>query len=202
MSDEGSRPPRRRGGRGRGRGNRSRSQGNNSQGNNGGRRNPAAAVQEAPTNWEPGSGEDVCGILELTDRGGGFLRQRSSSFLPGDQDIFVPQSIIQRYKLRPGDEIDGEAGPPRGGKAPALALVTKICGLTPEECEGRREFSRLSAMHPNERLTLAPAGGFERGADVTPALIDLLVPLGKGQHKPERASPADARARVPTPWQR
>lgn len=117
----------------------------------------------------------------MTDRGGGFLRQRSTSYLPGDEDIFVPQSTIHKFKLRPGDEVEGEAGPPRGGKAPALAIVSKICGLTPEECEGRRDFSRLSAMHPNERLTLADPGPLERGGDVTPALVDLLVPLGKGQ---------------------
>ena len=177
MSEERSRPNRRRGGRGRGRGNRGRNHGGR-RGNNGG---GGAAVSEAPVNWEPGTGEEVSGILELTDRGGGFLRQRSTSYLPGDQDIFVPQSIIQKFKLRPGDEVDGEAGPPRGGKAPALALVTRICGLTPEECEGRRDFARLSAMHPNERLTLAPPGPLERGGDVTPALVDLLVPLGKGQ---------------------
>jgi transcription termination factor Rho len=117
----------------------------------------------------------------MTDRGGGFLRQRTTSYLPGDNDIFVPQATIQRYKLRPGDEVDGEAGPPRGGKAPALAMVTSICGKTPEECEGRREFARLAAMHPTEMLDIAPRGTFKRGQDVTAALVDLLVPLGKGQ---------------------
>ncbi len=178
MSDSRGRPPRRRGGRGRG---RRRGGGNGGSGGNGGNGGNGAAVHDAPTNWEPGSGPVVSGILELTDRGGGFLRQRSTSYLPGSDDIFVPQSIIQRFKLRPGDEIEGEAGPPRGGKAPALAMVSTICGLTPEECEGRRDFTRLTAMHPNEMLRLAPPGELKRGADVTTSLVDLLVPLGKGQ---------------------
>jgi transcription termination factor Rho len=175
----GGRPPRRRGGRGRGRRPRNGGSNGGASGENGG--GGGAAVREAPSDWEPGTGVAASGILELTDRGGGFLRQRSTSYLPGPDDIFVPQSVIQRFKLRPGDEIEGEAGPPRGGKAPALAHVQTICGLPPEDCEGRRDFGRLTAMHPNEMLHLTPAGGFKRGEDVTPGLIDLLVPLGKGQ---------------------
>jgi transcription termination factor Rho len=183
------RPPRRRGGRGRGR--RTRSGGSGGGGgegrggrggrNNGGDGGGGSAIDELPVDWEPGSGPEVTGILEMADRGGGFLRQETTSYLPGRDDVFVPQSIIQRYKLRPGDDITGEAGPPRGGKAPALAMVTTICGLTPEECEGRRDFARLAAMHPTEMLDLAPRGGFKRGQDVTAGLVDLLVPLGKGQ---------------------
>src|SRR5690606_32425710 len=140
-----------------------------------------AAVREAPVNFEPGTGTSVTGILELADRGGGFLRQRSTSYLPGNDDVFVPQSVIQRYKLRPGDDVEGEAGPPRGGKAPALAVVETICGLPPEETFGRPDFARLNAMHPSEQLKLGPPGGYQRGGDVTNALLDLLVPLGKGQ---------------------
>jgi transcription termination factor Rho len=170
------RPSRRRGGRGRGRRPRGQHTGEHPIESGGG-----AAVREAPIDWEPGTGRPAAGILELTDRGGGFLRQRSTSYLPGPDDIFVPQSIIQKYKLRPGDEIEGEAGPPRGGKAPALALVTTICGLPLEDCAARRDFARLSAMHPTEMLRLTPAAGFKRGEDVTAGIIDLLVPLGKGQ---------------------
>ena len=170
------RPSRRRGGRGRGRRPRGSHTGEHAIESAGG-----AAVREAPAEWEPGTGRPAAGILELTDRGGGFLRQRTTSYLPGADDIFVPQATIQKYKLRPGDEIEGEAGPPRGGKAPALALVTTICGLPVEECTTRRDFARLSAMHPTQMLRLTPPAGFKRGEDVTAGIIDLLVPLGKGQ---------------------
>jgi transcription termination factor Rho len=181
MSDSpGGRPPRRRGGRGRGR-RRGHGNGNNGNGHHTGEHQAAAGLREPPVAWEPGSGPTVEGILELTDRGGGFLRQRSTSYLPGPDDIFVPQSIIQRYKLRPGDEVEGEAGPPRGGKAPALAMVTSVCGLPPEEVQNRPDFARLTAMHPNRPLRLSPPGPLKRGADVTNALVDLLVPLGRGQ---------------------
>ena len=182
MSEPRGRPPKRRGGRGRGKrrpggGAGESNGGSNGNGNGGG----GTAVYEIPADWEPGSGPIVSGILELTERGGGFLRQRSTSYLPGNDDVFVPQSIISKYKLRPGDEVEGEAGPPRGGKAPALYTVTSICGHTPEECQSRPDFARLSAMHPTEMLHLAKPGPIARGGDVTPALIDLLVPLGKGQ---------------------
>jgi transcription termination factor Rho len=187
VTDSQGRPPRRRGGRGRGRRPRGPGNGGNNGGNTGGSGHhtgehaTASALRDPPVNWEPGSGPMVSGILELTDRGGGFLRQRSTSYLPGNDDIFVPQSIIQRYKLRPGDEVEGEAGPPRGGKAPALAMVSTICGLPLEACEGRPDFARLTAIHPNQPLRLSPVGPLKRGADVTAPLLDLLVPLGKGQ---------------------
>jgi transcription termination factor Rho len=177
VSEGQGRPPRRRGGRGRGR----RPHGNGGNGHHNGESHTSAALREPPTPWEPGTGPIVSGILELTERGGGFLRQRSTSYLPGPEDIFVPQTIIHRYKLRPGDDVEGEAGPPRGGKAPALALVTRICGLPPEETIGRPDFARLTAMHPSQPLKLSGPGPLKRGEDVTNALVDLLVPLGKGQ---------------------
>ena len=36
-------------------------------------------------------------------------------------------------------------------------------------------------MHPTQMLRLTPPAGFKRGEDVTAGIIDLLVPLGKGQ---------------------
>ncbi|HET9134880.1 MAG TPA: transcription termination factor Rho [Gemmatimonadales bacterium] len=168
-------PNRRRGGRGRGR--------QNGRGGRGpGGHGAGAALHDAPPiDLEAIIGTQVSGILELTERGGGFLRQRSTSYLPGHDDVFVPQAVISKYRLRPGDEVTGEAGPPRGGKAPALVNVTQLCGLDPADCEKRPDFARLTAMHPTAPLRLAPPGPPARGADITPYLLDLLVPLGKGQ---------------------
>ncbi len=167
--------PRRRGGRGRGR----RPAGTGTprlegEGEGG------TALEEAPDAGGTGTRE-VEGVLELTERGGGFLRSRSSSYLPTGQDVFVPQSLIQRNKLRPGDEITGLAIAQRNGKGPALEKVVSLFGRDPADCLTRPDFNRLTASHPKERLRLSALGPVGRGTDITAAMIDLLCPLGKGQ---------------------
>ena len=175
MSEPRGRPPRRRG-RGRGRpGPRNGPPGENGQGAGG------TAVQ-APRN-QPHDGQlvEAEGVLELVERGGGFLRRRSASYLPGNGDVFVPQSVIARNKLRPGDEIIGEAIPSRNGKGPALERITSVFGRDPSVCLERVEFTRLPASHPTEPLRLTMPGKPTRNGDVTAAVVDLMIPLGKGQ---------------------
>ncbi len=173
MNQPGGRPPRRRGRRGRG---RRRGHGNPAQ------QSGTTAALQIPQGGN-GSGPRVAveGVLELNDRGGGFLRSRAASYLAGDGDVFVPQSVIQRAKLRAGDEVTGEAAPPRGGRGPVLESVQTIFGRDPAVCDGRPDFQRLPAIHPTQMLRLSPESGPGRNGDVTPALVDLLIPLGKGQ---------------------
>ncbi len=122
------------------------------------------------------------GVLDLTSNGAGFLRQRESSYLPADHDVYVPPKLIQRYGLRAGDEIEGEAGKPPGrGKSPPLVRVTTIHGRDPKDLSRRPDFHRLSAQHPSEQIMLE-CGMQRRGQpDPTNRVIDLLCPLGKGQ---------------------
>ncbi len=124
---------------------------------------------------------EVAGVLELTDRGG-FLRAIESSYLATPNDPFIPQALVQRHKLRPGDEVAGEALPARGGRGPTVDRIISVFGQDPAVCEQRREFSRLPASHPTQALKVTSTAPRRRGTiDVTGALIDLLAPLGKGQ---------------------
>ena len=88
------------------------------------------------------------GVLELTDRGTGFLRRREGSYAPDARDLFVPAQVIRQFGLRPGDTITGEAGRPGRGRGPALQRVTAINGRPPAEAAGRPDFTRLTATHP------------------------------------------------------
>ena len=129
----------------------------------------------------PDVGESL-GVLEVLGSGSGFIRRRESGYLPGDDDIYVNQKLVQRFGLRTGDEIWGEVGkaPGRGKSAP-LTRLTSVNGLNPDQVSRRPSFNRLGAQHPDEQLILE-CQLIRRGQpDYTNRVIDLFTPLGKGQ---------------------
>ncbi len=122
------------------------------------------------------------GILELTDRGAGFLRRRQFSYLAEDGDIYVPPRLVGQFGLRTGDELWGEVGrPPGRGKAPPLESLTLLNWQPPESLRRRPAFASLGAVHPDSPLFLDC--GLKRfgQADYTNRVIDLMCPFGKGQ---------------------
>jgi transcription termination factor Rho len=122
------------------------------------------------------------GVLELTERGAGFIRRRQLSYLPGDGDWFVPARLVSQFGLRTGDELAGEAGrAPGRGKAPPLERLAAVNGRPPEALRGRSTFTELGAIHPNEPLWLDCGLRRFGQLDYTNRVIDLLCPFGKGQ---------------------
>ncbi|HKV73868.1 MAG TPA: transcription termination factor Rho [Gemmatimonadales bacterium] len=126
------------------------------------------------------------GVLDLPERGAGFLRRRSESYLPSPSDVQVPARLAQDHGLRTGDEISGETGSGgngrgRGGGATQLTRILAVNGQAPEGARHRPAFASLPAIHPNVPLRL-DCGMMRRGQpDPTNRVIDLLCPLGKGQ---------------------
>jgi transcription termination factor Rho len=128
------------------------------------------------------------GVLDLPERGPGFLRRRAESYLPAQGDVQVPARLIQEFGLRTGDEIAGEVqngsggnGRGRGGGGAALSRINAINGSAPEGARHRPAFASLPAIHPNVPIKL-DCGMMRRGQpDYTNRVIDLLCPLGKGQ---------------------
>ena len=130
----------------------------------------------------PMTARNSLGLLDLVDRGAGFIRRRQFSYLPEDGDLYVSPKLVSQYGLRPGDEIEGAEGRPQGrGRAAPLETVTAINGRPPSELRQRPQFASLGAVHPDERLKLD--FGLRRGGtpDYTNRVIDLLCPFGKGQ---------------------
>jgi transcription termination factor Rho len=124
----------------------------------------------------------LLGVLQLTDKGAGFLRRRETHYLPSSKDVFVPQGIVRKFGLRTGDEIAGEVGKPPGrGKSPPLKTVTEINSRPPEAIQGRPDFTRRSAVHPNTQLVLECGLTRFGRPDYTNRIIDILCPFGLGQ---------------------
>ncbi len=126
--------------------------------------------------------ESSLGVLEVLSSGSGFIRRQEDGYVPGDNDIYVGQKLVQKFNLRTGDELAGDVGnsPGRGKSAP-LTRLASVNARPPEEIGHRPEFKRLSALHPDEQLVLE-CGLERRGQpDYTNRIIDILCPFGKGQ---------------------
>jgi len=54
--------------------------------------------------------QEVSGILDIQPEGHGFLRPK---FIPSQRDVYISQSQIRRFMLRPGDLIKGIGRPPK-----------------------------------------------------------------------------------------
>jgi transcription termination factor Rho len=128
----------------------------------------------------------MIGVLDRLSGGAGILRRKENAYLPGDDDVYVPARLIDQYGLRKGDAIDGEIGSPPGrGKLPPLKSVTTVNGILPEDARSRPKFDQLRATHPDERLVLEILDEKDthgvNGVGITNRILDLVVPLGKGQ---------------------
>ncbi len=122
------------------------------------------------------------GILDLIDKGAGFIRRREASYLPSDGDIHVGRKLVEKHHLRTGDELAGEIGESPGrGKSPPLKRVTAINGRPPEQMDRRPDFNRLGAIHPDEQIILDCGRTIRDLPDYTNRIIDLICPFGKGQ---------------------
>ncbi|MBI4006304.1 MAG: transcription termination factor Rho [Gammaproteobacteria bacterium] len=127
-------------------------------------------------------GEDIYGdgVLEILQDGFGFLRSADSSYLAGPDDIYVSPSQIRRFNLRTGDNIAGKIRPPKDGERYfALLKVNEINFEPPEKAKHKILFENLTPLFAHSRLSLELGNGSTE--DLTPRIIDLVAPIGKGQ---------------------
>ena len=140
---------------------------------------PATEDQQAPAEVE--NGEQVQaepefgeGIIEISGKGFGFLRDPKRNFVQTPQDIFVTPEIVRRFALRDGMWIYGETR--RGNRGPQLIKLLTINGEDPSKYQALRPFEELTTINPNKKIKL------ETVPDrYTTRIMDLMTPLGMGQ---------------------
>ena len=123
------------------------------------------------------------GVLEVLQAGFGFLRAIESNYLPGPDDIYVSPSQIRRFWLRTGDSVEGEIrGPKDAERYFALLKVNKINFDNPEQGKNKIAFDNLTPLYPDQQMVMeVETTKIEKKPDLTPRLIDLVSPIGKGQ---------------------
>ncbi|MEV0678669.1 transcription termination factor Rho [Actinosynnema sp. NPDC050436] len=116
----------------------------------------------------------VTGVLDVVGR---TAVVRTSGYLPGPDDVGVPQALAARLGLRRGDLVSGSAGPGHGRAArPQLVQVDQVNGRAVASARHRPDFADLVSTHPTERLRLET-----RPEELTTRVVDLVMPVGKGQ---------------------
>ena len=130
-------------------------------------------------------GEEITGmgVLQLLQDGFGFLRALESNYLPGADDIYVSPSQIRKFGLRTGDTVEGPVRAPKEGERYfALLQVSKINLEDPEKSRHKIAFDNLTPLYPNKQIVMeVETNAVEKKPNLTPRLIDLVSPIGKGQ---------------------
>jgi transcription termination factor Rho len=122
-----------------------------------------------PEELSPGGG-----IIEISGKGFGFLRDPLRNFAQHPADIFVSPEMVRRFNLRDGQMIEGTVR--RSGRGQQMHEIRTVNGDAPEESRNQPAFDELTVINPCEPLQMATVP--ER---YTTRIIDMLTPIGKGQ---------------------
>ncbi len=114
------------------------------------------------------------GILEISGKGFGFLREPGKDFRQTPDDVFVTPEIVRNFGLRDGLWVKAETR--MGRRGPQLTKLLDINGRDPDEFKTMPWFEELKAVNPDRRLQM------ETDQDrMTTRIIDLISPVGRGQ---------------------
>lgn len=124
--------------------------------------------------------QPVAGILDVLDN---YAFVRTSGYLAGPNDVYVSMNMVRKNGLRRGDAITGAVRVPREGeqgnqrqKFNPLVRLDTVNGGDVEVAKRRPEFNKLTPLYPNQRLRLETTPNI-----LTTRVIDLIMPIGKGQ---------------------
>ncbi len=148
-------------------------------GGGGGGSGAGAGSDAEPTVAEDDVLTPVAGILDsVEDKNTWFIR--TGGYFAGSDDVYVANSFVRRFGLRRGDAVTGVIRQPREGerreKFNPLVRLDTVNGRDPDEAKNRIEFTKLTPLYPQERLRLETEPHI-----LTTRVIDLVMPIGKGQ---------------------
>jgi len=123
------------------------------------------------------TGKMVTGTLELNEGGSGYVRDQKRNYAAEQANPQVPRELVDRYKLRGGEQIAAAWGFGKRNKGRRVVkAIESIAGLSPEAYSQVTPFDELPVVHPAEQLKFETKGG-----PMTMRVVDLFAPIGKGQ---------------------
>jgi len=115
------------------------------------------------------------GLLEINEKGFGFLRAKDRNYQASREDVFVSPNLIRDMKLREGLDIVGATRQSNKGGI-ELAEVKSLNGLKQDEYQKLPTFQTLTVIDPIQQIK------FETGQEpIANRIFDLFTPIGRGQ---------------------
>lgn len=134
----------------------------------------SAPIQSGSSTLMTTPTETVKGYLDIQPEGHGFLRPK---FIPSGRDIYISQSQIRRFMLRPGDQVEGLARPPKDTERYfGLLKVEQVNGIAADSSVRRPHFDDLTPIYPKAQVILTTGK-----KPLSTRIIDLVAPIGFGQ---------------------
>ncbi|GMT41741.1 MAG: transcription termination factor Rho [bacterium] len=116
------------------------------------------------------------GILEVVQKGYGFLRSADEGFRVSATDPYLSPKLIHSHGLRTGMEIAGRGRVLKNQPNVSIDSLESIDGMDPKLAQRCTPFQKLTALDPEEQLIL------ETGKyPLSTRIVDMFVPIGKGQ---------------------
>jgi transcription termination factor Rho len=114
------------------------------------------------------------GLIEISGKGFGFLRDPKRNFAQAPNDIFVTPEIVKTYHLRDGQWLKGIVR--RGQRGAQLHKLLEVNGDPADSVKNLPAFDELTVISPEPRINL------ETSPDrFTTRILDLMCPIGRGQ---------------------
>ncbi len=118
------------------------------------------------------------GWLDLNDNGYGFIVHDHVAYRLYPENTFIPPSLVKRYGLKRGHEVEVVVRPPHGDeRCPVVIGVDTVMGRDPTTIAAIPPFEELEPYYPLKRILMeAPVH-----KDISMRAVDLLTPIGFGQ---------------------
>lgn len=137
--------------------------------------NKNAFVPQFHQNQQTKIGGRYNGILEINEKGYGFVRRLDFEFSYDPKDPFLKPDEVKLHDLRSGLEVEGEFEQDQSGNR-HIHSIEKINGLSAEEWQKINRFELQTPIMPNEYIKLG-----QNADDTELRVIDLIAPIGRGQ---------------------
>lgn len=115
------------------------------------------------------------GILEINEKGYGFIRRIDFEFSFHPKDPFLKPDEVKLHDLRSGLMVEGEFEQDQSGNRHVYS-IEKINGKASEEWQKINRFELQTPIMPNEYIKLG-----HNPEDMELRVIDLIAPIGRGQ---------------------
>lgn len=115
------------------------------------------------------------GILEINEKGYGFVRRIDFEFSYHPKDPFLKPDEVKLHDLRSGLVVEGEFEEDQSGNR-HIHSIEKINGQPSSEWQKINRFELQTPIMPNEYIKLG-----HQADDTELRVIDLISPIGRGQ---------------------